>query len=78
MKGTDTNGPYVSFFFHSFMLRWSQPPHALHCWLTHLWDAPGTPSSLGRPRSTEIYGSVEAGGSSEQINSSCCILAPRP
>lgn len=29
-----------------------------------LWDAPGTPRSLGRPRNTEGYGSVEEGVSS--------------
>lgn len=26
--------------------------------VTHLWDAPGIPSSLGRPRNIDIYDSV--------------------
>lgn len=46
--------------------------------VTHPRDAPGTPSSLGWPRNTDIYDSVEEGVSSEQVNGLCCILAPGP
>lgn len=69
------NGTYTSLFFHSFMLKASQSPHSPCHWLIQPWDAPGTPRSLGRPRNTERYGSVEEGASSAQINGWCCILA---
>lgn len=42
-RGQKSNGIYTSLFFHSFMLRASQSPHPLYHWLTHPWDAPGTP-----------------------------------
>lgn len=64
-RGQMGNGTYTSLFFHSFLLRASQSPHPLYRWLSHPWDAPGTPRSLGRPRNTEIYDTVEEGVSSE-------------